>query len=67
MIIDTDIPVDMDSKLRMHIPRPVIQRMIDGITSGIAIYPLGALQASFRLGTNVENTGQPKLYFKVID
>lgn len=67
MIIDTDIPVEMRSQLRLHIPRPVVQRMIDGKTSGIAIYPLGALHASFSLRTSDDNTGQPKLYFNLVD
>lgn len=67
MIIDTELPDEMGSKLRLHIPRPVIQRILDGRTSGIAIYPLGAMHASFKSGTNRNGTDSPTLYFNLMD
>jgi hypothetical protein len=65
MIIDIDRPVNSYKPIRIHIPRPVIQRMLDGKTTGIALYPLGALQASFYSGYNNEESGRPEIYFNI--
>lgn len=63
MIIDIDIPGIKDEARWIHIPRPVIQRLIDGTTKGIALYPLGALSASFYSGDSMIHPLRPKLYF----
>lgn len=65
MIIDIDIPDQKDSSRYIHIPRPVIQRMLDGRTKGIALYPLGALHVSFYPGDSPDDPRRPKLYFNV--
>jgi len=47
MIIDTKVDETQSGKTRITISRPVLQRLIDGRTKGLAIRPLGALNASF--------------------
>jgi hypothetical protein len=52
MIIDVEVaedtlPVERGSKVLVTISRPVLQRLLDGRTSGIALKPLGAINASF--------------------
>ncbi len=66
MIVDIDMPKQNGSLIRLHIPRPVIQRMLDGTTKGIAIYPLGAMQASFHLGA-AQTDQAPQLYFNPVE
>jgi hypothetical protein len=63
MIIDISKPEDFKDPLRIHIPRPVIQRLLNGKTRGIALYPLGALQATFHLGNARVPAHTPVLYF----
>ena len=65
MIIDINIPDVKDEPRRIHIPRPVIQRMLDGQTKGIALYPLGALHASFYPGEDLDDPKRPRLYFNL--
>jgi len=67
MIIDIDIPDVKDEPRRIHIPRPVIQRLLDGRTKGIALYPLGALHASFYPGDSPADPRWPALYFNVAE
>ncbi len=52
MIIDVEVaeatlPVERGSKVLVTISRPVLQRLLDGRTNGIALKPLGAINASF--------------------
>ncbi len=52
MIIDVEVaedtlPVERGSKVLATISRPVLQRLLDGRTKGIALKPLGAISASF--------------------
>ncbi len=52
MIIDLEVaedtlPVERGSKVLATISRPVLQRLLDGSTKGIALKPLGAITASF--------------------
>jgi len=47
MIIDWPVIEGKGGKTFLTISRPVLQRMIDGRTLGIAIRPLGAINASF--------------------
>ena len=54
-----DVAVEAD-KTYVTLSRPVLQRMLDGTTTGLIIKPLGLIQASF-----YSNDGErgPKLYF----
>ena len=63
MIIDIDIPDTKQESVRIHIPRPVILRLIDGTTKGIALYPLGLLTTSFYSGDSMLHPLRPRLYF----
>jgi hypothetical protein len=47
MIIDVEVNENQNGKNFITISNPVLQRMIDGKTLGIAIRPLGAVVASF--------------------
>ena len=52
MFIDVEVaedtlPVERGSKVLVTISRPVLQRLLDGRTNGIALKPLGAIIASF--------------------
>ena len=47
MIIDWPVSESDDAKTCLTIPKPVLQRLIDGKTLGIAIRPLGAINAAF--------------------
>lgn len=65
MIIDVEIPDDNSSPLYIHIPRPVIQRLLEARTKGIAIYPLGAASASFYPGEDMSDPVRSRLYFNL--
>jgi hypothetical protein len=47
MIIDWPVSEGDGAKTYLTIPKPVLQRLIDGKTLGIAIRPLGAINAAF--------------------
>ena len=47
MIIDINVSERKGSRTFATIPKPVLQRLIDGKTLGLAIRPLGAVNASF--------------------
>ena len=47
MIIDWPVTAGDGGKTYLTIPVPVLQRLIDGKTPGIALTPLGAINASF--------------------
>jgi len=47
MIIDIDASEERGDKTLITISKPVLQRMIDGKTPGLAVRPLGAVNASF--------------------
>ncbi len=47
MIIDWPVSEGNGAKTYLTIPKPVLQRLVDGKTLGIAIRPLGALNAAF--------------------
>lgn len=47
MIIDCDVTEEHGDKTLITISQPVLQRMIEGKTLGLAIRPLGAINASF--------------------
>jgi hypothetical protein len=62
MVFDTDIAAAGEQTL-VTLPRPVIQRLLDGTTKGLLLRPLGALSLS--IYDSEEGDGQlaPKLYF----
>jgi hypothetical protein len=46
MIFDTEV-AQANGKTLVTIPRPVLQRLLDGTTHGLLLQPLGALEVSF--------------------
>jgi len=65
MIIDTKITEGQGSKTLITISNPVLQRMIDGKTLGLAIRPLGAVNASFYSMENQIGKFSPRLYLNM--
>jgi hypothetical protein len=63
MIIDYEVKEGKGEKNYFVISRPVMQRLIDGKTKGIAVKPLGAVVASFYSSENSECA--PKLHFNL--
>jgi len=63
MIIDINVSERKGSKTFATIPRPVLQRLIDGKTLGLAIRPLGAVNASFYAGSDREGKRGAILHF----
>jgi hypothetical protein len=61
MIIDWPVAANAGRKTWLVISRPVLQRLIDGRTRGLAIRPLGPIIASFRAG-GLEG---PRLLFEI--
>ena len=62
MIIDDSVTWNQVGKL-FTIPQPVMQRLIDGKTYGLAIKPLGAVNATFYSKENEALQVSPRLYF----
>lgn len=63
MIIDIEVNKNRYEKNFITISRPVLQRLLNCKTIGIAIKPLGAVVASF---FSLENSGlEPKLHFNI--
>jgi hypothetical protein len=63
MIIDWPVTEGDGEKTYLTISKPVLQRMIDGKTLGIAIKPLGAISASFYAMENETGKYSARLYF----
>jgi hypothetical protein len=63
MIIDVNVSERKGSKTLATIPRPVLQRLIDGKTLGLAIRPLGAVSASFYANPDREGKRGAILHF----
>jgi hypothetical protein len=63
MIIDWPITAGDQGKTYLTIGKPVLQRMIDGKTLGIAIKPLGAISASFYSMEDEAGKNAARLYF----
>jgi hypothetical protein len=64
MIIDWPITPGDGNKTYLTIGHPVLQRMLEGKTLGIAIKPLGAINAAFYSMEDGERNA-PRLYFNV--
>lgn len=65
MIIDVDVQDGNGAKNFITISQPVLQRLIDGKTLGIAIRPLGPIHASFYSMENMTDAVTAKLHFNV--
>ena len=65
MVIDNEVSAQKGSRTLITISRPVLQRLLDGKTKGLAIEPLGAVHATF---ISMENEGgkyAPGLYMDI--
>ena len=65
MIIDVNVAPLRGSKNLITISNPVLQRLIDGKTLGIAIRSIGAVNASFYAKENPEQKFSAKLHFNL--
>jgi hypothetical protein len=65
MIIDVNVYERRGGTNLITISKPVLQRMVDGKTLGLAIRPLGAVNASFYAGKNQEGTVGARLHLNV--
>jgi hypothetical protein len=65
MIIDWPITEGDGGKTYLTIGHPVLQRLIDGKTLGIAIKPLGAINASLYSLEDGNGENSPQLYFNL--
>lgn len=63
MIIDVNINERKGGKSFATIPKPVLQRLMDGKTLGLAIRPLGAVNASFYASSERERKKGAVLHF----
>jgi hypothetical protein len=65
MIIDVGVAEGRDSKTLITISMPVLRRIIEGKTLGLAIRPLGAINASFYAMENKNAKYSPTLRFNM--
>jgi hypothetical protein len=65
MIIDWPVTEGDGGKTYLTIGHPVLQRLIDGKTQGIAIKPLGAINASFYSMEDDNGKNSAQLYFNL--
>ncbi len=63
MTIDSQVAPDKNNKSFFTISYPVLQRMIEGKTLGLAIGPLGAVNAAFYSSENQSGKFAAKLHF----
>lgn len=64
MIIDLELASEPGKKAYFTLPRPVVQRLIDGTTKGLLIRPLGALSGSVFASEQAGDLG-PRLHFTI--
>lgn len=62
MIFDTEV-APANGKTRVTIPRPVLQRLLDGTTHGLLLQPLGALEVSFYDSEHGDGSQAATLHF----
>jgi hypothetical protein len=65
MIIDSEVSPLRSARTLITISRPVLQRLLDGKTRGLAIRPLGAIVASFYAMENAGGELAARLLFNV--
>ena len=63
MVIDSEVSQKNGSTTLFTLSRPVVQRLIDGETLGLAIKPLGAVHATFKSMEIKGGQFAPKLHF----
>jgi hypothetical protein len=63
MVIDWAVAEEPGGRTRFTISRPVLQRLVDGRTLGLALRPLGAVVASFQATSGEDGGGEPRLLF----
>jgi hypothetical protein len=66
MIIDLEMGSKPGEKAYFTLPRPVMQRLLDGKTKGLLIKPLGALSGSVYASEDGSGNG-PKLHFNTAE
>ncbi len=62
MIIDDSVTWNQNNTVLFTIPQPVMQRLIEGKAYGLAVTPLGAVNAAFYSKNNSQEVS-PRLYF----
>lgn len=65
MIVDVPPALERGGKTLIAISPPVLQRLLTGRTRGLAIYGLGAVNASFYSGVSSNGGDGPKLYLNI--
>ncbi len=63
MVQDVDIAPAPGGKTYVVLPRPVLQRLLDGTTKGLVLRPLGAINASFFASEDSTPGVAPALHF----
>jgi hypothetical protein len=63
MVIDSKVSQKKGTTTLFTISRPVLQRLIDGETLGLAVKPLGAVHAAFKSMENKGGQLAPRLHF----
>jgi hypothetical protein len=67
MVIDWAVEEEPGARTHFTISRPVLQRLVDGRTLGLAVRPLGAMVASFQAVPGPHGGAEPRLLFDVED
>lgn len=62
---DIELSSGVGSKTFITLPRPVMQRLLDGTTKGLMVRPLGALEASFFASEEKHEDRVPKLHLNL--
>jgi len=65
MIIDSEVAPARSGRTLITISQPVLQRLFDGRTRGLAIRPLGAIVASLLARENAGGKSAARLLFNV--
>jgi hypothetical protein len=65
MVIDVDPAKFKDNTIFFTISEPVMQRLVAGKTRGLALFPLGAVKASFFASESKKASFRPKLHFNL--
>ena len=65
MVIDIDVAPGRGGKNLITLSNPVLQRLLDGKTPGLALRPLGAVIAAFYANGNRDENISPRLHFNI--
>ena len=66
MTQDVDVAPAPGGKTYVTLPRPVLQRLLDGTTKGLVLRPLGAINASFHASEDAPAGAAPTLHFTTV-